>query len=48
MIMNSYRCVDRGKIQFDFLMYNGEQHGAYEDKILSLENLLNRQTLYKE
>lgn len=33
--MNLYRCVDRGRIQFDFLLHVDER-GAYDDEILSL------------
>lgn len=35
MIMNLYRCIDREKVQFDFLVHKGE-HGAYEDEIRAL------------
>lgn len=35
MIMNIYRCIDREKIQFDFLVHKG-QSGYYEKEIISL------------
>lgn len=35
MIMNTYRAIDRKKIQFDFLVYSDKKQD-YEDEILSL------------
>ena len=35
MIMNTYRAIDREKIQFDFLVYSDKKQD-YEDEILSL------------
>lgn len=35
MIMNIYRCIDRSKIQFDFLIFT-KDHDDYYDEIVSL------------
>lgn len=35
MIMNIYRCIDRQKVQFDFLVHKN-RHGDYEEEITSL------------
>ena len=35
MIMNIYRCIDRSRIQFDFLVFSKER-GDYDDEIEAL------------
>lgn len=35
MLMNYYRCIDRSKVQFDFLVHR-DFEGDYDDEILSL------------
>lgn len=41
MIMNIYRCIDRSRIQFDFLVFSKER-GDYDDEIEALGGMIYR------
>ena len=46
MCMNLYRCIDRSKVQFDFVKHTHEK-GAYEDEIKSLGGRIFEAPRYK-